>query len=575
MAAFDLNTTFAGVLLFFGIAGVVVPILQRFKLSSVSAYLICGMIFGPWGLATWLKHIPHSHYFTLNDPHLLHILGELGIITMMFMIGLELSIDRLKELRRFIFGLGSAQILITGFVIAVIALAYEHSKPIAAILGLAFAFSSTAIVMKLLEDKHLMNQTIGTVCFSILLMQDLAVVPVIILTNTLTGNSEQTGAEAILHAIITFTLLVPTIYVLGRKLLRPLLSYVSISSNAEWLSAFIIFIVILCAVATHAAGLSIALGGFLAGILVAETEFKHEVEVSLAPIKGMLLGIFFLYIGTQINLQEVMYQPLTLGVSVLALFFVKAAILLLIGLAFKLSIKKALFTSCYLSQPGEFALLVLGLVATTNLLAPHDLQFFLLVVTLGMLGSPLMFNAAPLLWKWLSSRVQNTPKDDTTMSHEQEMVVIAGFGRVGKLLCETLEQQRVPYIAFDNNAPKVKAARKKGYNVVYGDAQKFNFWRKLHEGKINAAVIAIDDCEAIKHIIRSIRQEWPLLPIIVRAQDVQVIGLLYDYGATHVITEPLESSLSIARVLFKETGMHAEQAESTVAQLRDKHVYQF
>jgi len=562
-------------LLFFGIAGIVVPLLQRMKLPAASAYLLCGIVTGPWGISHWLASQSFAQKFVLSDAHTLHLLGELGIIALMFMIGLELSIDRLKELKRYIFGLGSLQIITTAFVIMVIAVAGGNATYPALMIGFAFAFSSTAIVMKTLEEKHLMNHMIGTLCFSVLLMQDLAVVPVVILATAFGDGQQQHLTQAIIHALVSILVIVPAMYVFGRKLLRPALNYVSIASNAEWLAAFMVFVVVLCATATYALGLSIALGAFLAGSVVAETEFRHEAEVMLAPVKGILLGIFFLFIGTQINVNELLRFPLLVLGSVLGLFAVKAGMLFLVSLAFKISVKKSLDLACYLSQAGEFALMVLGIVATTSLMPVHDVQFFLLVASVSMLCAPLMFKLSPWIWQKWGKNTQKTIKEESTLFEDNEVVVIAGFGRVGKLLGQSLEQQRMPYIAFDSDVPKVKSARKAGYNVIYGDAKKFNFWRKLHAGKISVAVIAIDDCDAVKHIIQSIRGEWPLLPIIVRAKDVSMIGMLYDYGATHVVTETLESSLSIARLLLLETGVDSESAEHSIAQLREKHVYVF
>jgi CPA2 family monovalent cation:H+ antiporter-2 len=558
-------------LLFFGIAGIAVPLLQKLRMSPVLAYLLCGVAVGPYGLAALTEDYPWLLAVTITDNATVQMLGELGIITLMFMIGLELSLARLKELRRYIFGLGSAQILITATVIFLIASYFDNTLESAILLGASFALSSTAIVMKLLEDRRLNNRPIGVLCFSILLMQDLAVVPILVLAASFTGASDGNIGITLLSSLGIGLCTVLAIMLLGKRMLAPLLQSVSGARNTEWLVACIVFVVIACAVITEAAGLSLALGAFMAGLLLAETEFRHEVEVIISPLKGLLLGIFFLSIGMMINITEVTRTPLLLALAVAGIFALKAAILFPLCLWFKVPHRQAAEAALYLAQPGEFALLILGVAMASNLMPAHHVQFFLLVTALAMMVTPLLFKCAPFIAK-LADRLTHIPAVDQDIPASGErVVIIAGFGRVGRVLADALTEQQIAYLGFDQHAERVQALKREGFRVIYGDARKQELWLRLHSEHVIAAVIAIDDHTATHTILKSLRARWPLLPVIVRAKDTQAMTTLYDLGATHVVVETLESSLSIVRLLMQQAGTDDAATEKIINALRNQN----
>jgi CPA2 family monovalent cation:H+ antiporter-2 len=558
-------------LLFFGIAGIAVPLLQKLRMSPVLAYLLCGVAVGPYGLAALTEDYPWLLAVTITDNATVQMLGELGIITLMFMIGLELSLARLKELRRYIFGLGSAQILITATVIFLIASYFDNTLESAILLGASFALSSTAIVMKLLEDRRLNNRSIGVLCFSILLMQDLAVVPILVLAASFTGASDGNIGITLLSSLGIGLCTVLAIMLLGKRMLAPLLQSVSGARNTEWLVACIVFVVIACAVITEAAGLSLALGAFMAGLLLAETEFRHEVEVIISPLKGLLLGIFFLSIGMMINITEVTRTPLLLALAVAGIFALKAAILFPLCLWFKVPHRQAAEAALYLAQPGEFALLILGVAMASNLMPAHHVQFFLLVTALAMMVTPLLFKCAPFIAK-LADRLTHIPAVDQDIPASGErVVIIAGFGRVGRVLADALTEQQIAYLGFDQHAERVQALKREGFRVIYGDARKQELWLRLHSEHVIAAVIAIDDHTATHTILKSLRARWPLLPVIVRAKDTQAMTTLYDLGATHVVVETLESSLSIVRLLMQQAGTDDAATEKIINALRNQN----
>ena len=561
----------ARLLLFFGIAGIIVPLLHRLRLSPILGYLLSGIAVGPHGLASFATADNWLGYVTIQDTGTVHVLGELGIITLMFMIGLELSFERLHELRRYIFGLGSAQILLTAIVIFAVAVAFNNSIPVSILIGASFALSSTAIVLKLLEERKLTSRPVGIICFCILLMQDLAVIPILVLASSFSADANVGIVQALASSLALGVLVVVAIYFLGKKVLAPFLKAINFSKSPEWLAAFVVFAVIGSAALTQAAGLSLALGAFMAGLLIAETEYRHEVEVIISPLKSLLIGIFFLSIGMMINLTEVLRQPLLLAVGVGGIFAVKAAILFPLCLKFKVPLRKSIEISLYLSQPGEFALLVLGVATASALMPAENTQYFLLVTACSMMLSPLVFAFTPQIADYVQRRFGKSRQEmssnlDLMSGHSG--VLIAGFGRTGQLLARVLQDQRLPYIAFDNNAELVRQCNRDGYRIIYGDARRKALWHRLINSQIDLAIITIDDHAAIRDIIQSLRAEFPLLPVIVRAKDSKDSNALYDMGAKHVVVETLESSLRLAQLLIESLGRKPEEAKQIVQKIR-------
>lgn len=559
----------SNILLFFAISGLVVPLLQRVRVSPVLGYLICGIIIGPYGVAKFSDLHSWISYISIDEPGTVRMLGELGIISLMFMIGLELSFNRLKELRRFILGLGTAQILVTAFIIFVIASLFDNSLQSSVLLGASFALSSTAIVMKLLEERKLSSRPIGILCFSILLMQDLAVVPILVLASSFTGDSATSVIGALATSLVLGIITVASIYWLGKKVLTPLLQSISFSTTPEWLAAFIVFIVLGCSVVTYAAGLSLALGAFMAGLLIAETEFKHEVEVIINPLKGLLLGIFFLSIGMMTDLTQVMISPVLLLLSVVGIYMLKACIIFGLCRVFRVSGREAGEASVYLAQPGEFALMILGVAMSTQLMQASDVQFFLLVTVVAMMLTPFLFKLAPMVGSFshrFLSGCDTVPSSTTREGNNK--VIVAGFGRVGQLIANALEGQRIAYIGFDHDGKRVQQLKEKNFNVIYGDARKKELWQHLVDENIEVAIIAIDDHGSTKPILKSLRAQFPLLPIIVRSKDREDLNILYDEGASEVVAETLESSLRIAQLLMERLGNEPEETRMIIQKIR-------
>lgn len=378
-------------ILIFGIAGLIVPIFNRIHISPVLGFLVCGVFISP-------HMIEPLFNTTLVDQNTVALMGELGILALLFMIGLELSFEKLSEMKRYIFGLGTSQILVTGGVIMGIAMMFENSLQTSIIIGIGFALSSTAIVMQLLRDQNLHRKTVGKLSFSILLMQDLAVVPILIMIGVFSGGDTQSATPLlIIYSLSMAVIAVAVVYFIGKSVLQPVLHKLIGTKKNEWLAAFSLFIVCGLAVFTHKIGLSAPLGAFLAGLLIAETEFRDKIEEILYPLKSTLLGIFFISIGMMVNLAEVFSTPVLLALSVIGIFMVKGLIIYPLCRGFGIKHHYARDISMILCQPGEFTLMIISVSLAAGLLPIADAQFFLLVTVMGMLVTPIVFRFIPSL----------------------------------------------------------------------------------------------------------------------------------------------------------------------------------
>lgn len=561
----DIWHVLADILLILGLSGLIIPALQRFRISPVIGYLFCGLIVGPYGLGTYGTDIPIVKNLVITDNELIPILAELGVVFLLFMIGLELTLARLWELRKYVLGLGTAQIVVTGIVVFLIANHFNNSLPTSILIGAAFALSSTAVVMQLMTEWHMISRPVGRVCFSVLLMQDLAVVPILVMVGAFSGDSADGGVLYLLiKALITAVVVVGGIFISGKLLFRPTLRVLSPSKNVEWLLAIILFLVIGSAMLTHHFGLSAALGAFLAGLLLAETEYRHEVEVIIEPLKGMLMGIFFLSVGMATNLAEIMENPFWIAASVIGIFLIKSVIFYPIARMFGIQHLKAAKASILLAQCGEFAFIVIGLAFVGGLMPEEDAQFFLLVAAASLLLTPFTMRLAFFLDRFSKER---RDEDVSIDEMKRDQIIIAGFGRVGLTLANILEDQKIPYVAIDKDGLAVSKHKKEGYPVIRGDARNIQLWDKLQVSEAKAAVITIDDFESSRNILNSLREKWPLLPIIIRSRDTHHIEYYYEEGASAVVPETLESSLQLVRTLLEQTGVATDEAENIV----DKH----
>jgi CPA2 family monovalent cation:H+ antiporter-2 len=561
-------------LLFLSLAGILIPLLQRWRVNQVPSFLIVGTLLGPFGLGLWASDLPWLAYLTFPRQEGVTALANLGVLFLMFMIGLELSAERLWSLRRWVFSAGTAQVCLSAAVIGVIAYWFGNSLNAAVILGFALSLSSTAVVMQLMTERRSLGTPLGQAAFSILLLQDLAVVPLLILVDVLAkGKIEDLPVLAIV-TILKSGASIALIYLLGRRMIRPLFRAFASRHQSDVFMALILLSTLGIAGLTALVGLSMPLGALLAGLLLAETEFKHEVELTIEPFKGLLMGLFFMSVGMGIDVREVVESPLWIPLSVIGLFAIKAAVLGVIFRIGGLNPGRALEGGLLLGQGGEFAFIVAAYATADKMLTPATAQFIMLVVGLSLLVTPLAATAGRTLaehWE-KRHREQVLAAGDLAQEQAEGKIIIAGFGRIGQTLGQLLATQGIPFIAFETDARLVAKLHSAGVPVFFGDAARAELLRKVQADRAPAIVLTMDHPASALNAVRGIRREFPHVPLFARSRDEKHAWILKQAGATVVIPETLESSLALSAFVLQTLGI----PEGTVARLiqleRDRHI---
>ena len=556
------------VMVFLVAAGVVIPLFRRLKVSPVLGFLVVGLVIGPFGLGRFADSIPWLGYLVISDIEGVRAFAELGIMFLLFMIGLELSIDRLWAMRRLVFGLGGAQVIVTGTVIALIASAFGNSLTVAVVLGAGLALSSTAIVMQLLAENRRLGTAAGRTSFAILLFQDLAVLPILFLVGAFAAQGEGPVVLAFAWAIGQALIAVALILVLGRLVIRPLFRFIGSDASRETFLAFVLLVIIGTALATSQVGLSMALGAFLAGLLLAETEYRYEIEVDIEPFRGLLLGLFFASVGMAIDVTQVAERPVWLILSVFGLFVVKSPIIYVLARLFGETRAVALESGLLLGQGGEFGFLVVGLALTLGLMPSDTAQFILIVTGLTMIATPFVAQGA----RWLARLVEGLQTDSGAAGVDiaadlSGHVIVAGYGRVGQMIGSILDDQELPHVGLDTDARLVGGFRKEGSCVFYGDASRPEMLRKLGADQAAALVVTMDSPRAAEQVTTAARRHWPELTIYARARDRDHANRLIAKGANHVIRETMEASLELGEMVLTGVGV-PEAAARRIIEVR-------
>lgn len=562
-------------LLFLAIAGLVMPLLARARVSQVVAFLCAGALVGPYGLGRLAADLPWLGALTIADGEGVRGLAELGVMFMLFVIGLELSARQLWSLRRWVLGVGSAQWLGTGALIAGIALAFGHGHETALVLGLGLAMSSTAVVMQLLDEAGQTRSTVGRTSFAVLLLQDIAFVPLLILLGLMAGNGAGGTASGfvwlLLTALAKAALAVALILLLGRLVLTPLFRRVSVTTQADSFMALTLLAALGVAALTGRAGLSMALGAFLAGLMLSETEYRHAALQAIEPFKGLLMGLFFVSVGMSLDLITVAADALWLVGSVIGLYALKSAVLFTLFRLFGLARGDAVEAALLLGQAGEFALIVIGIALGTGLLDARTGNFMLLVATLSMFMTPLAAKAGRALHRRFD-RAADTAGDGAaarSLPAQDDVVIIAGFGRVGQRVARVLDRADLPWLAIERHAAAAARHHAAGRPVIVGDAGSPSLLHHLGAGRARALVVTMDDPAAARHVVRSLHAEVPALPLIARARDGAHAAELRAAGATEVIPEALEAALQLGdHVLAQLDVSPARRAELIDAERR-------
>jgi len=562
----------ADILLYLAAAGVVVPLLHRLGTGQVTAFLLVGVLLGPHVAGRLAEHAPWLAVATFEDPEMLERLGGLGVVFLLFVLGLELSLDRLAALRRWIVGLGSLQVAVTGAVIAAIAAAFGNGLSASVLLGLSLALSSTAVVMQLLIEQRRQTTEAGRVAFAVLLAQDIAVVPILLLVGLLTGLAAADPWGALVETLALTALAFGSLLLLGPRVIRPLLRLASRAGGREVLVAAALLLVIGSAGITAGAGASPALGAFVAGVLLAESEFRHTIEADIEPFKGLLLGLFFVTVGTGVDPLAILPElPLVL-LSVLGLAAIKATLVVALGAGLGLALPVALEVGILLGQGGEFALVVVALAQRGGLVPAETARFMVAVVLVSMLASPLLARLGPALAERLRARQRAAPAATPELppvAQEVGHVVIAGFGRVGRTVAQILDQAAIPWLALDLDAARVAEERARGRPVYVGDAGRPEILARVRLEEAQALIVTLDAPATAERTVTAARRIAARLPIVARARDAGHARRLLELGADAVVPETVEASLQLAGRAFEMIGLPAEEVSARLARERD------
>jgi CPA2 family monovalent cation:H+ antiporter-2 len=561
---------YSDALVVLGTAGVVVPMVRRWGLSPVLGYLGAGAILGPLGLGSISNVFPALSWFTISDAQNVAGIAELGIVFLLFLIGLELSFPRLSTMRRLVIGLGGSQVLLTSALIVGAALAVGKNPTEAIVLGASLSLSSTAIVLELLSNQERLTTSVGRASFSVLLAQDLAVIPILLFVSILAARSGGSVLASLASALLQAAVAVTVIVVFGRVLLRPLFRLVATARSSELFIAAVLFVIVAAGVIADQAGLSMALGAFVAGLLLAETEYRKAIEATMAPFKGLLLGVFFFTVGMNIDFRELVREPLLLLGGVVSLIALKS--LLLIGLAklFRLSWPVATETGLLLGPGGEFAFVSIGMAAAAGLIEVPLARFTLAATSVTMALTPLLSICARQLAAQLTAGKAVDPELTARPAGGQKHAIVVGYGRVGKVVCALLRQHGISYIAADSDALTATRDRREGHDVYYGNAADPRFLESCGLATAAGVIITIHSVGVIDDVVEHVRTMRPDILIVSRARDADHARHLYSLGATDAVPETIEASLQLSEAALVGLGVATGLAIASIHEKRDE-----
>jgi len=557
------------ILIFLVAAGIIVPLLHRLRLGTVLGFLIIGLALGPFGLGLLVDQFPWIQYITLDDPARAEPLAELGIVFLLFLLGMELSMQRLWQLRRYVLGVGAIQVVVSILAIGTLIRWSGLPPPTGLILGMCFALSSTAIVMQLLIDQHRSAAPVGRISLSILLFQDLMVVPVLFTIGILEARSA--GGHSFIDLVKPFgqaLAAVVLIMVIGKYVITPLMRSAARTGSRELIMAISLVIVVGISAATGASGLSVALGAFLAGLLLSDSEYRHQIEVDLDPFKGLLLGIFFVTVGMLIDLKVVWQHVGWVLLALVALIAVKALILYGAARLFGVSRPQAAEVALLLAQGGEFAFIVIGLARGKGLLQPDIATSAIAVAGLSMMLTPVLAIAARRLGEYLEPLDHDHQTPEAEVAELRDHVIIGGFGRVGQTVARVLDSENVPWVALDTHGAVVSEHREKGRMVYFGDSSRRELLERAGAKRARAFVVTLSSAEHTERMVAEILKLRPKASVLARARDAEHAARLMRLGCHGAIPETVEASLQLAGRLLEALDFPEDVADRRITEIR-------
>ncbi len=558
-------------IIFLVTAGVVVPLFHRLRISPVLGFIGAGAILGPFGLGRLADTVPWVSIFTIGNRSEIAHLAEFGVIFLMFMIGVELSWERLRTLRRLVFGLGSAQVLASSLVIGIILFALEVPLAASVIVGLALALSSTAVVLPVLAEQKRLNTPAGRASFAVLLFQDLAVAPMLFAIAVLGRSDGADVGGALALALGQAAIALVLIVVAGRLALRPLFQLVARTRSPELFMAACLLVIVATALTAAASGLSMTLGAFVAGLLLAETEYRRAIEATIDPFKGLLLGVFFVSVGMNLDPAQLMAAPKTiLGLSI-GLILIKGAVILVAARFLRIQRGVALEAALLLGPGGEFAFVLIG-GAIAGGLVPDGLgQAALIVTTVTMIAIPGLASLARRLGKRMSRSNLGRARAEPVPDKQQNRVIIAGYGRVGRQVGEMLARHKIPYLALDADAARVSEHRRLGNPVYFGDSSNPELLRRCDIANARALVVTLDNPRAVEAVVEAARAERRDITIVARARDARHATALYELGVDDAVPETIEASLQLSEAVLVDVGVPMGLVIASIHERRDEY----
>lgn len=547
-----------------GAAGVVIPAFARFRISPVIGFILVGLLVGPSGLGVLAADYPWLKHVTIGSTEDISLFGELGIILLLFSIGLELSFRRLWQLRRLVFGIGAAELLVGGLILGSALLLFgSHSTVAAYGLGIALALSSTALVLPIAGTKS----AVGRASFAMLLFEDLALVPIIFILAALSPTASGDSAELLLTTLWQGALVVAALAIGGWFLLPRIFAQAARAKDPELFLAASLLVVIVAALATAAVGLSPIVGALLAGLMIAETEYHGEVEAITAPFKGLALGVFLISVGMGLNLTTIAAQWPALIAAVVGVVLVKALVTAAL-LRFSGAVRRgtAAEVGLLMASPSETTLIVLAAALQAQLISRSTAEFWQLVTAIGLTITPLLARIGRDVARRIEMRSGDTPATETPGGR----TVIVGFGRVGHTIADLLRAHDRPYIAVDADIDTVAAARRDGFVVRFADVARTGSLDRLGVEQAHAIVLTMDDPVQQLRMTRQLRRKYPDLPIISRARDADHAAALYQAGASDAVPETLESSLQLAEAVLIDLGVAMGPVIASIHDVRAK-----
>jgi len=560
--AFSPDSPLGDALVILGAAGIVIPLFARFRITPVIGFILVGLLIGPFSLGSHVASWPWLAYVTISVPERLEPFAEFGIILLLFSIGLELSFNRLWQMRRLVFGLGSLELVLGALLMAAGLAALGNSPTTAIALGLALAMSSTALVLRITDQRT----PVGLAALSMLLFEDIALVPIIFLLGAM-GRGEAAQDPALLWTTLwQGGLVILALMAAGRWLLPRLFALAARTKSPELFLSASLLVVIVSALATSATGLSPIVGALIAGLLIAETEYQGEIETITAPFKGLALGVFLITVGMSIDPQAVWYQAGAILIAVTCVFLLKAIVTGLLLRAMGARPGTATETGILMASPSETTLIVLSTALSVGLIHREAAQFWQTVTAIGLTITPLL----ALLGKRLARQVDASATPGHLEDNPAESrAIIIGFGRVGRLVADMLKAHDKPYVAIDADADLIHAGLCDGYNATFGDAAHGTALTRLGAEHASAVILTMDEPVMAQRLVRRLRSLNPDLPIIARARDASHAAQLYKAGASHAVPETLESSLQLSEAVLLDLGVPMGFVIASIHEKRD------